>query len=265
MKKILFIFLAAVMMVAPLPTFTPSADAAEIGITPALWAGQAGTVTGNGVNVRTGPGTSFASLGTVAFGTTVLHLGSFSSQPDGWWENVRITSGPLNGREGWIRGDFLGNWHTPPTQQAFIRPLATGQVTQNFHSGHQGMDLQNTSNFRSPVLAAASGTVVRARNNCTVENNGCNGGLGNDVVIRHTINGVTYYTLYAHLDVNSVSLHVGAWVNQGTQIGRTGRTGTVFSQGHVHFEIHRHTLGSRVDPRIYIHFPPQCLDNSCRW
>jgi len=111
MKKIIKALLASLMMISifsfsPFSPFSPTE--AE-----ALWSGQAGTVIGSGVNVRTGPGTNFGTRGTVALGTTVLHLGSFQSAPDGWWENVRITSGPLNGVEGWIRGDFLGNWHTP--------------------------------------------------------------------------------------------------------------------------------------------------------
>lgn len=108
----------------------------------------------------------------------------------------------------------------------FIRPVRGGIRSQGLHGVNGGgIDIARLP-IGAPVLAAAEGTVVLAKNG------GWNGGYGNYVVIKHP-NGTT--TLYAHL--NKATATAGERVSQGDQIGEFGNSGR--STGpHLHFEVH---------------------------
>ncbi len=118
----------------------------------------------------------------------------------------------------------------------FIRPVTGGLRTQGLHGKNGGgIDIARLP-IGSPILAAAEGTVVLAKNG------GWNGGYGNYVVIKHP-NGTT--TLYAHL--NKATVTTGERVSQGDQIGEFGNSGNVFPRptsqnptagAHLHFEVH---------------------------
>ncbi|MES3005672.1 MAG: peptidoglycan DD-metalloendopeptidase family protein [Patescibacteria group bacterium] len=104
----------------------------------------------------------------------------------------------------------------------FTRPVSGGIRTQGIH-GHNGVDI--ASSYGTPILAAASGTVVISRSS------GWNGGYGNYVVIQHS-NGMQ--TLYGHM--SRVNVSVGEQVSKGQTIGGMGNTGQ--STGvHLHFEV----------------------------
>lgn len=104
----------------------------------------------------------------------------------------------------------------------FSRPVSGGIRTQGIH-GHNGVDI--AAAYGTPILSAASGTVVIARNG------GWNGGYGSYVVVQHS-NGMQ--TLYAHM--SNVRVSVGEQVSKGQTIGGMGNTGQ--STGvHLHFEV----------------------------
>ncbi len=104
----------------------------------------------------------------------------------------------------------------------YANPAPGSHLTQGLH-GHNGVDLGAARG--TPILAAADGTIIIARNG------GWNGGYGNYVVISHP-NGTQ--TLYGHL-VNAIVVP-GQGVNQGQVIGYMGSTGK--STGtHLHFEV----------------------------
>jgi len=104
----------------------------------------------------------------------------------------------------------------------FGLPLQTGIRTQRIH-GYNGVDIGVP--IGTPVYAAASGTVIVAKNS------GYNGGYGLYLVIAHD-NGLQ--TLYAHLSKNLVTQ--GAVVRKGEQVALSGNTGR--STGpHLHFEV----------------------------
>lgn len=105
---------------------------------------------------------------------------------------------------------------------SLTNPAPAGRVSQGIH-GWNGIDSAAPSG--SPVLAAASGTVIISRMG------GWNGGYGNYIVIDH---GDGTQTLYAHLSADSVS--VGQKVSRGQQIGAVGRTGKA-TGFHLHFEV----------------------------
>jgi LysM repeat protein len=106
----------------------------------------------------------------------------------------------------------------------YLRPIVGGIRSQGIH-GHNGVDIGARLPPGTPIMAAASGKVIIARNG------GYNGGYGSYVVISHA-NGTQ--TLYAHL--SSVSVSVGQSVGQGQTIGGLGSSGK--STGvHLHFEV----------------------------
>ncbi len=115
------------------------------------------------------------------------------------------------------------NFASLPRLAGYFTFPAPGAVrTQKMH-GHNGTDLANK--IGSPILAAAGGTVVVARDT------GWNYGYGKYIVVNHP-NGTQ--TVYAHLSVINVS--VGENVAQGERIASMGSTGN--STGpHVHFEV----------------------------
>ncbi|TDY01868.1 UNVERIFIED_CONTAM: peptidase M23-like protein [Lysinibacillus xylanilyticus] len=114
----------------------------------------------------------------------------------------------------------------------FICPLRNARLTSKFgwrnigygNEWHQGVDLASTG--KAPIYASAAGVISRAQ---------VLSSYGKVVMIKHTINGKTYETNYAHLD--SYCVQVGQRVVQGQQIGIMGNTGRAFGI-HLHFEIH---------------------------
>ncbi len=104
----------------------------------------------------------------------------------------------------------------------FTRPVVGGRRTQGIH-GNNGVDIAALTG--TPVLAAADGQVIVARNS------GYNGGYGDMIIIKHSGN---IQTVYAHL--NSVGVTTGQYVSKGQTIGTVGNTGR--STGpHLHFEV----------------------------
>ncbi len=127
-----------------------------------------------------------------------------------------------------------GGWRAP-VRQAYVITSTFGERTDPINGRrtlHAGVDLAITSG-PGPVVAAASGTVVRS---------GPYGGLGNEVTLQHP-NGVQ--TLYGHMSQIDPAITPGATVTEGQVLGTEGSTG--HSTGpHVHFEVH--VDGKPVDP-----------------
>jgi murein DD-endopeptidase MepM/ murein hydrolase activator NlpD len=94
-------------------------------------------------------------------------------------------------------------------------------------SMHLGVDF--TAGNGAPVHAIADGVVVEASQSDS-------GALGVYVGIRHVINGEVIVSGYAHMQVGSMTLRVGAPVTGGQVIGRVGSTGAS-TGAHLHFEI----------------------------
>ncbi|QED46290.1 murein hydrolase activator EnvC family protein [Cytobacillus dafuensis] len=140
---------------------------------------------------------------------------------------------------------------TPPvTSGAFMNPT-TGSLTSHFGQRwgtfHSGIDIGKGGRTGAvPIVAAASGTVIRANYDRS---------YGNVVMIAHVIDGQVMTTVYGHME----SLHVsnGQSVEKGQMIGYMGSTGN--STGpHLHFEIHHGGWnGSRtnaVNPLKYVSY-----------
>jgi len=124
------------------------------------------------------------------------------------------------------------------------KPWMTGSfgcVRTEGRQMHEGIDIRCLQRDRhgeptDPVMATADGTVVYFSNKPALSN------YGKYVVIRHIIEGIEIYSLYAHLSEIQPGLAVGKQVKAGEVIatmGRTTNTGETIlpERAHVHFEL----------------------------
>ena len=123
---------------------------------------------------------------------------------------------------------------TPATAGYYLRPTS-GPVTSSYGSRrggfHAGLDIGAARG--TPVVAAASGTVVQIVESCVEGRSSCGGRYGNYILIEHE-NGTS--TRYAHL--SKVNVNVGQQVSRGQKIGGVGNTGRS-TGSHLHFQIEK--------------------------
>ena len=91
---------------------------------------------------------------------------------------------------------------------------------------HSGIDF--TPGEGTPIEAVADGVVVSS----TV----ADGSWGVHVTLQHDIDGVIFFTSYAHMQSGSMSLQMGDIVSRGDVIGRVGNTGQS-TGAHLHFTV----------------------------
>jgi cell wall-associated NlpC family hydrolase len=98
-------------------TATPSTSS-HLGA-PRVAAPAVGTVTTSALNLRTGPGTGYAVITTLSYGTQGTVLG----QSNGWY-NIQTTHGT-----GWVSGTYFSVGAAAPTAPAPAPASGTGYVT----------------------------------------------------------------------------------------------------------------------------------------
>lgn len=106
---------------------------------------------------------------------------------------------------------------------------------------HEGLDIRSVERDRSgeptdAVRSTADGTVAYVNTRPSLSN------YGNYVVIRHSIEGLEIYSLYAHLSAVLPAIKSGQKVKSGEQIAVMGRTSNTHEKisrerAHLHFEI----------------------------
>ena len=106
---------------------------------------------------------------------------------------------------------------------------------------HEGLDIRSLQHDRhgeptDPVMATADGTVCYFSTKPALSN------YGKYIVIRHIVEGLEIYSLYAHLSEIQPGLAVGKPVRMGEVIGTMGRTSNTSERigkerAHVHFEL----------------------------
>jgi peptidoglycan LD-endopeptidase LytH len=106
---------------------------------------------------------------------------------------------------------------------------------------HEGLDIRCVQRDHSgepedPVLATADGTVAYISTRPSLSN------YGNYLILRHLVEGLEIYSLYAHLREIRHDLKVGQPVKAGETVAVMGRTantrqGISKDRAHVHFEI----------------------------
>lgn len=149
----------------------------------------------------------------------------------------------------------------------FSRPIAVNEVNwplADYRYGyifpetdlvHTGIDVD--APLGTPIIAAASGTVIWAGTGLLKHDNDSTDPYGLAVAVRHDFGykGQRLITVYAHM--SRVDVKVGQDVSQGEQLGLVGMTG--FTTGpHVHFEVRleSETYFSSRNPELWLS-PPE--------
>lgn len=106
---------------------------------------------------------------------------------------------------------------------------------------HEGLDIKSIQRDRrgeptDPVMATADATVAYINHRPGLSN------YGNYVVLKHVIDGLEIYSVYAHLSAVRENLRVGTTVKAGEVIATMGRTSNTRERiskerAHVHFEL----------------------------
>ena len=106
---------------------------------------------------------------------------------------------------------------------------------------HIGLDLWIKAG--TPVLAALDGTIHSFQNNIAL------GDYGPAIILEHTISGVTFYTLYGHLSLESLDGKAeGQKVTKGEVIGTLGAPPVNGDYApHLHFQIIKDLQGKKGD------------------
>ena len=124
------------------------------------------------------------------------------------------------------------------------KPWTSGQfgcVRTDGHQFHEGLDIRCLQRDRrgeptDPVKATADGTVAYVNTHAGLSS------YGNYVVLRHAIEGLEVYSLYAHLSAMRAGLKAGEHIRTGEVIATMGRTSNTRQRitqdrAHCHFEL----------------------------
>lgn len=130
---------------------------------------------------------------------------------------------------------FVGTTGHPWTSGRF------GCVRSGGGQMHEGLDIRSIKRDRKgeptdPILATAAGTVAYVNRKSGLSN------YGNYVVLKHSIDGLEVYSLYAHLSEVRAGLKAGDKVRAEQEIATMGRTSNTRERiskerAHVHFEL----------------------------
>jgi murein DD-endopeptidase MepM/ murein hydrolase activator NlpD len=124
------------------------------------------------------------------------------------------------------------------------KPWTTGSfgcVRSDGWQIHEGLDIRCLQRDRhdeptDPVLATDDGTVAYINDRPALSN------YGRYIVLRHLVEGIEVYSLYAHLSAARPNLRPGQAVQRGEEIAIMGRTSNTHERitrerAHVHFEL----------------------------
>jgi murein DD-endopeptidase MepM/ murein hydrolase activator NlpD len=158
----------------------------------------------------------------------------------------------------WSFSAFAQPFHLPTTNHALFEKNGSdrffvGTTGKSWESGcfgcvrsdgwqmHEGLDIKCLQRDKhgeptDPVMATADGTVAYFSNHPEQSN------YGRYIVVRHVIDGIEVYSLYAHLSAIRDGLKIGQAVHTDEPIAVMGRTSNTRERitkerAHVHFEL----------------------------
>lgn len=154
---------------------------------------------------------------------------------------------------------FVGTVGKPWTSGTF------GCVRSEGWQIHEGLDIRclqrdKKGESTDPVFATADGVVAYLNEKSALSN------YGRYLILRHTIDGVEIYSLYAHLRELRAGLKAGQSVKAGETIATLGRStntreGISKERAHVHFELNL-LINDRFGGWYKMNFPTQRNDHS---
>jgi peptidoglycan LD-endopeptidase LytH len=189
----------------------------------------------------------------------ILALGLFFCIPAGFPQPFRLpTANAALFEPGGEERFFVGTVGKPWMSGTF------GCVRTEGWQMHEGLDIRCLERDKKgepldPVLAVADGAVAYFNTRAGLSN------YGKYVILRHQIDGLDIYTLYAHLSEIAPGLKYGSPVGTGSVIATMGRTtntreGISRDRAHVHFEIDL-ILNERFPDWYRRNFPGQRNDH----
>lgn len=119
-----------------------------------------------------------------------------------------------------------------PSFKSPIHTSYTVSAEYGGYAGHIGTDLAVPTG--TEVYPVIKGTVVYTAGGAVEGDSSANGGYGNVIAVAHTVQGVQYVSVYAHL--SSINVSVGDSVTTNTIIGYSGNTG-MSTGAHLHIEL----------------------------
>ncbi|WP_123913868.1 peptidoglycan DD-metalloendopeptidase family protein [Georgenia muralis] len=135
-----------------------------------------------------------------------------------------------------------------------VMPMATGTYRFTSRYGNRSDPLSGIFGMHTGSdFAGSIGTPIYAVADGTVEYVGAgkDGRSGTLVVIRHELDGATFYSWYGHMYASGVLVDVGEEVEVGQHIAGVGNNGR--STGpHLHLEIHTDDQLTTVDPVAWL-------------
>lgn len=180
--------------------------------------------------------------------------GTFAADPLASARTV-LTTGRTDGREDVLQcgssqleanGQVAAGATTEPVQ--IMMPLQTGtyritsQYGYRWGGMHEGLDMAASAG--TPIHAVAAGEV-------TYVGYGLGGRSGQIIVLKHEVNGESFWTWYIHMYPEGVFVNVGQRVAAGEVIGEVGSYGN--STGpHLHLEVHVDSEFTTVDPAPWL-------------
>ncbi len=131
---------------------------------------------------------------------------------------------------------FVGTVGKPWTTGTFGCVRSDGQQIHRTAIDIRCLQRDSHGEPADPVMATADGTVAYLNTRPSLSN------YGNYLVLRHQIEGLEIYSLYAHLHEIRAGLQIGQTVKAGEVIAVMGRTtntreGISKDRAHVHFEL----------------------------
>ncbi len=185
-----------------------------------IWNDARVTGTGGvGLNLRSGPGSTYASLAVMPDGAIAGPV----TQKSGYWYKLTYCSSGC--KTGWAHSDWLVRWgwnYLLPYDSGTARTVTCGYGC----GGHTGSQYYSRD-FGMPngtrVRASHSGYVRKVRKTSTNSQCGCSASWSDyaNYVALWQEDGTE--SVYLHL--GSVAVSVGQWVHRGDVIGYSGQTG----------------------------------------
>lgn len=189
--------------------------------------------------------TTYRYAGSSSYGSTAKNDKIYKVGTSGNYTQIIYTakSGSRAYKAGWVSNSDYNKIKGVPTpnpaptissaswQYPMSNTYVCGNNWRTYYSArpsrpyHVGIDVASR-NGDSSVYAAANGTVSKT---------GYNSSNGNYIIIKHSLNGKTVYSFYAHL--SKIYISQGKSVSKGTKIGVFGNTGSGSAGTHLHFAI----------------------------
>ena len=137
-------------------------------------------------------------------------------------------------------GEDISSYVQPSTSSNDPKSGTYGLVRNSGTKFHEGLDLfslkyDNKNEALDSIFSVLNGSVAYINNIPSTSS------YGRYIVLKHFKNNITFYTLYAHMHSIDKDLYIGKFIEEGTIIGRMGRSAGGYiipkSKSHLHFEI----------------------------